>query len=362
VTKRQKNILFWILQIFGWALYGIAYFLLMRKSVEKSSFIGNMLFLFTYMVGFGITVMLRYYFRFLRKKVSRNGLMFALALCMMILACPLWYWVDIWISMKFWDPGYVKKFLQNVTIMSFVRATVMNFIPLLAWSTLYFAITYWMELQLEKKRAEDAIHLARKSQFEMLRYQLNPHFLFNSLNSTRALIDEDPKAAREMITELSEFLRYSLIDKDIAFRPLREELKALQHYLSIEKKRFEENLVIDYQVDPATEERRVLGFLIHPLIENAIKYGMKTSDTPLKLAIKTALEKEYLVIRICNSGKWIEKEEHDNETGNGTGTGLDNVKKRLENAYPENHYLRIDKGTDQVCVTIGIREIPGETA
>jgi len=195
----------------------------------------------------------------------------------------------------------------------------------------------------------------------MLRYQLNPHFLFNSLNSARALIDEDPRAAREMITELSEFLRYSLVDKDIAFRPLRDELRALQHYLSIEKKRFEEKLLIRYEVDPATEERRILGFLIHPLIENAIKYGMKTSETPLKLLIRANLDQGYLMIRICNSGRWIEMDEHDGTTGNGTGTGLVNVQKRLENAYPNNHIFRIEKQENQVCIIIGIHESEGKS-
>jgi two-component system LytT family sensor kinase len=240
--------------------------------------------------------------------------------------------------------------------MYIVRMTIVNFIPLLAWSTLYFGITWWMEWQRERRRAEEALHLARKSQFEMLRYQLNPHFLFNSLNSARALIDEDPRAAREMITELSEFLRYSLIDKDIAFRPLRDELRALQHYLSIEKKRFEEKLVIKYEVDPSTEQHRILGFLIHPLIENAIKYGMKTSETPLTLLIRTWLEQDYLMIRICNSGSWIEKDKHDSDSGNGTGTGLVNVQKRLENAYPGGYIFRVEKADNQVCIIIGIHE------
>jgi len=258
--------------------------------------------------------------------------------------------------MYFWDPLKAEIFREKFSWMLLVRMTIANFLPLLAWSTLYFGITYWMEWQQEKKRTEDALHLAQKAQFEMLRYQLNPHFLFNSLNSARALIDEDPKAAREMITELSEFLRYSLIDKDLSFRPLKEELHVLQHYLSIEKKRFENQLLIDYRIDPAAEDKPVLSFLIHPLIENAIKYGMKTSETPLRLSISASMENITLVIRIGNSGRWIEQEEHDQESGNGTGTGLVNVQKRLENAYPGRHYFRIEKDPGHVCIIIGIHE------
>jgi len=361
MTNKQKNLLFWVLNTGGWAIYAFVYFFLFRKTGETDDLSNKLLFLLTYLVGFCLTIVLRYLLRFLRKRIRQIYWTIILTIGILLIFGFLWYGIDIFISMNFWKPMQAKKLIQNLGFLFFLKISVMNFIPLLAWSTLYFGISYWMEWQLEKKRAEEALHLAQKSQFEMLRYQLNPHFLFNSLNSARALIDEDPRAAREMITELSEFLRYSLVDKDIAFRPLRDELRALQHYLSIEKKRFEEKLLIRYEVDPATEERRILGFLIHPLIENAIKYGMKTSETPLKLLIRANLDQGYLMIRICNSGRWIEMDEHDGTTGNGTGTGLVNVQKRLENAYPNNHIFRIEKQENQVCIIIGIHESEGKS-
>ncbi len=358
MTNKQKNLIFWILNIGGWAIYAFVYFFLFRKTGSKNDLTDTFLFLFTYLVGFILTIILRYIFRFIRKKVKLMGWTVISVIVILIISGYLWYYIDIRISLLFWDPDLAGKFIQGMNFMFFFRKAVLNFIPLLAWTTLYFGMTYWMEWQREKKRAEEALHLAQKSQFEMLRYQLNPHFLFNSLNSARALIDEDPLSAREMITELSEFLRYSLVDKDIAFRPLHEEIRALQHYLSIEKKRFEEKLIIEYQIDPETKERPILGFLIHPLIENAIKYGMKTSESPLKLLIRTSLDKDYLLIRICNSGTWIEKDQHD--PGMSTGTGLENVQKRLENAYPGNHFFRIEKSDKQVCIIIGIHESEGK--
>ncbi len=356
MTTRQKNILFWFLQTGGWALYGFVYFFLFRKVPQPDNNTDKLLFLFTYFSGFIITIGLRYLFRFLRIKMKLGPALFLLVIGILILACPLWYWIDIRVSMNFWDPKITQIFLKKFTLLTLVKGSVNSFIPMLAWCTLYFGITTWMEWQLEKKRAEEALHMAQKSQLEMLRYQLNPHFLFNSLNSARALIGEDPRAAREMITELSEFLRYSLIDKDVAFRPLREELGALQHYLSIEKKRFEEKLIIQYEVEPSAEQCPVLSFLIHPIIENAIKYGMKTSETPLKLLIRASVDWDNLVIRICNSGHWIEKGQHDKESGNGTGTGIENVRKRLENAYPGHHSFTIEKEEKSVCVIISIHE------
>jgi len=354
MSHNQKNLLFWILNTSGWVIFALVYFFLFRKTGTNDDLVNKLLFLFTYLVGFVLTIFLRYIFRFIRKKIKQISWTIITVAGILLVFCFLWYGIDIWISLYFWIPEMAQKFIQKISFMLLLRMSVQNFIPLLAWSTLYFGISYWMEWQREKKRAEEALHLAQKSQFEMLRYQLNPHFLFNSLNSARALIDEDPRSARDMITELSEFLRYSLVDKETAFRPLRDELRALQHYLSIEKKRFEEKLLIRYEVDPATEQRLILGFLLHPLIENAIKYGMKTSETPLKLLIRTFTDQDFLMIRICNSGTWIEKDQHDGESGNGTGTGLDNVRKRLENAYRDRHLFRIEKSENQVCIVIGI--------
>ena len=100
----------------------------------------------------------------------------------------------------------------------------------------------------------------------MLRYQLNPHFLFNALNSLRALVDEDEKNARQMVTELSEFLRYSLISKDLNNVPLKKEIEAIRNYLAIEKKRYEEKLEVVINIDPSTESCYLPSFLIHPVV------------------------------------------------------------------------------------------------
>ena len=122
--------------------------------------------------------------------------------------------------------------LAYLTLMALLNLTI----PF-GWSILYFGIKYGNEWILEKERADKANLLAQSAQLQMLRYQLNPHFLFNSLNSIRALINEDQKASKEMVTELAEFLRYSLTSKDFANVPLREEIEAIQHYLSLEKKK-----------------------------------------------------------------------------------------------------------------------------
>jgi len=221
-----------------------------------------------------------------------------------------------------------------------------------------FGIKYWRDWEDEKDRARKAAALVQRARLQLLRYQLNPHFLFNALNSVRALIQEDRKHAKEMITELSEFLRYSLIHRDHTDVPLREELDAIRHYLSIEKKRFEDKLQVKFNIDHEAEEYPILSFLIHPLVENAIKYGMKTSAMPLKIGIDAALQHGDLRVAVTNSGSWLSPLDDSARNLEGTGTGLSNVRSRLENAYPGRHRFTVEQSDGCVCVRIEIYQEP----
>ena len=210
---------------------------------------------------------------------------------------------------------------------------------LFGWSVLYFGMKYWLDWETEKKRALKAKSLAQHAQLQMLRYQVNPHFLFNALNSVRALIDEDKKNAKGMITELSEFLRYSLITRDHTEVTLKDELEAIRHYLSIEKKRYEDKLDVSFDIEPSAEDYPILSFLIHPFIENAIKYGMKTSPMPLRIRVNVSTKDGQLRIEVSNTGHWLQPATGPETKIEGTGTGLENVRARLENAYPNKYHL-----------------------
>jgi LytS/YehU family sensor histidine kinase len=227
-----------------------------------------------------------------------------------------------------------------------------NFPIFFVWSLLYFGIKYWNQSVYEHERAEKATILAQSAQLQMLRYQLNPHFLFNSLNSIWALIDEDKRASKDMVSELSEFLRYSLVSKNFSDIPLREELNAIRHYFSIEKKRFEEKLEVDFQVDEEAAEYPVLSFLLHPLVENAIKYGMRTSKMPLRIRVEAKIIAGSLHLGVSNTGKWIEPVEKPD--GTGTGTGLNNIRLRLENAFPGRANFSIGQVDEWVVAKISI--------
>jgi len=350
MKKKTNRKLFWILQIVGWTVYALSMYFLFSKT-KPDDYVSKVLFLYSYVLGFLMTSFaLRYLFRFLRKKIKSIQWLLIVVFLSILLIVPIWYFIDVFSSMLFWETSGIYAYYKKLSILTYLRKNYMSYVIYYGWTALYFGIKYWIEWQDERKRSEEALNLAQKAQLQMLRYQLNPHFLFNSLNSIKALVEEDKTSAKTMITELSDFLRYSLMDKDVAFRPLKEELDALKLYLSIEKKRFEEKIQISYNISDDANNKQVLSFLLHPIIENAIKYGMRSTELPLKIDISSFIENNSLVIEICNSGKWIEKDEGEGHYG--TGTGLDNVKKRLANAYVNAYQFEINKEDNSVCVKI----------
>jgi hypothetical protein len=221
-------------------------------------------------------------------------------------------------------------------------------LTLLAWSALYLGLRWWQELEDERARALEATTLAQQAQLDALRYQLNPHFLFNGLNSIRALIDEDAGRARRMITALSEFLRYPLTSAAGHDVPLSTEIAALRNYLALEQIRFEDRLQVTIDISEEAESAAVPSFLLHPLVENAITHGFSSSPTPLTLRVAARVRDEMLCVEVINSGRW--RPTHASADRRGTGTGLRNVQSRLEVVAPRAHQFSID---DQGgCVTV----------
>lgn len=352
MKKLNKNKLFWILNICGWSVLFL--FILL---VFYSNYLNNIITIIglgiTYLTGFLTSIGLRYIYR----KIGYKNRSIILTTIWIILICilfsHLWFIIDALLS----------TLIVNSTVLSsntFIRieGLITSRIPeLVAWSGFYYIINLWYEWNSEKQRAEKADLLAHKAQLQMLRYQLNPHFLFNSLNTIKALVEEDKQKAKEVITELSEFLRYTLISKNFSNVPLKNELEAIKHYFEIQKIRYEEKLEVYYNIESSAEEFPVLSFFIYPIVENAVKYGMKTSELPLKIWITAKVLKDELEIIIENTGKWISEKDKIMEIDIGTGTGIENVKARLENAFRKYFSFNIEQSEDKVIVKIKIRKI-----
>lgn len=350
---RQRNKLFWILNTLGWLVLLILTLMLFynERLGEYKSVIGVSI---TYAVGFVVTIGLRYiYMRFNYRKWSIAFTAFAVLIVSAVVT-HIWYWLDIAASIYFLY-GYDLRMYLLPNSLLMAESKVLSLFPILVtWSTFYFSYKLWLDWTQQKERAEKADILAHKAQLQMLRYQLNPHFLFNSLNSIRALVEADKETAKVIITELSEFLRYSLISRNYSNVPLKDEIEAIKHYFAIQKIRYEERLEVNFDIQPEAEEYPVLSFLIYPVIENAVKYGMETSTMPLKIDLGAKVFNGTLIINVRNTGKWIDKKQLPEENKTGTGTGIENVKQRLENAFPGGHRFETVKEENSVNVIIEI--------
>ncbi|WP_394835802.1 histidine kinase [Pendulispora rubella] len=251
------------------------------------------------------------------------------------------------------EPGY-RAFLRL-----FYNWTV----ALSAWTAVYFTYLYRRDLEVETERSLRATALATQARLNMLRYQVNPHFLFNSLNSVRALIRENPEAGCEMVTKLAEFFRYSLLDVHGPNTSFADELKAVQDYLAIQKVRFEERLEVTFDIDPDAESVKLPGFIVQPLVENAIKYGFQTSGVPLRVSLRAKREGPMLRIDVINTGHWISESAGAQDPlatlTDGTGTGLCNVRERLREAFPDRHvFTTADDANGHVRASIVVEVGP----
>ncbi len=311
----------------------------------------------TYFIPFLLSLLLRIFYRKNYVKDRTVFRSFIFILIVSVIASHLWYWIDALLTfLIFGNPDFLYMNIYSIE----ADIIVLKVPVLVAWSGLYYVIKLWTDLIVEKERAEKADLLAHKAQLQMLRYQLNPHFLFNTLNTIRALVEVDKDKAKKIVTELSEFLRYSLISKSSSVVPLSEEIKAIKHYVEIQKIRYEDKLNVKIDIQPGTEKIQILSFLIYPLIENAVKYGMKTSSLPLEIYLIARLNKNNFTIEVINTGKWIDNSNEVYSLDRGTGKGLENVKLRLENAYGKNQSFNIKEENNKVNVELQIKKIENE--
>ncbi len=192
-----------------------------------------------------------------------------------------------------------------------------------------------------------------KARLEVLRYQLNPHFLFNSLNSIYTLVWSQSRPAGDLVRRLAEFCRLTLTrGGDTA--TLAEEFATLRAYLDLERARWHDQLAVEIDLDPAVAERRLPPFLLLPLVENAIKYGGHTSPGLLRLRLSArALPDGAAVVEIANSGTWVEPDSRPEIAS--TGIGLENLRQRLARHLPGRHAFSIGPADGGVVARLEFR-------
>ena len=242
---------------------------------------------------------------------------------------------------------------EIISKMTFVEGYTGSITLMLTWSALYFAIKSYRVFQEVRESALKSAAMAHEAQLKMLRYQLNPHFLFNTLNAISTLIlEKNTELANRMVTKLSSFLRYSLDNDPLQKITLEQELQALQLYLDIEKVRFEERLSLELDIEDSANRALIPSLLLQPLIENAIKYGIARAEGGGHLKISARVFAGELLMEVSDDGPGCELV--NNNIPDAKGVGLRNTRERLATLYGSEHSIKLSK-TDPHGLTISIR-------
>jgi two-component system, LytTR family, sensor kinase len=204
---------------------------------------------------------------------------------------------------------------------------------LVCWSVLYFGIKFYESQRKQEEAMLKAVALAQEAQLKMLRYQLNPHFLFNTLNAISTLIlDNENRLANHAVTRLSEFLRYTLDQDPMKKVTLRQELEALELYLGTERLRFAERLRLEYAIDETAMDALVPSLLLQPLLENSLKYAVSSREEGGRVRIEGRVVDGWLELCVSDDGPGLRE---GTPTGERRGVGLRNTSERLAVLYGE---------------------------
>ena len=241
-------------------------------------------------------------------------------------------------------------FAEDVTYQSFLELSVIiRFIIMfvfLAWCALANILWYRLEEQsATQDRLLTAQNLSKEAELNKLRHQLQPHFLFNSLNSVYALTIVNPKEAGTMITKLAAFLRGTLKRDDEVWVNVAEEMEYIQLYLDIEKVRFSHRLNIDVVIDEESLLLCLPGTLLQPIVENAIKFGLYNTSALITISMHVKVEHQMLVIKVTNPY------DPDMKATGGTGFGLTAIKRRLYLLFADEQLLQTNATNDKLFIT-----------
>lgn len=343
--KKVSELTFWHYQCLGFGIFLFNDLLRSGNSFFTSP--GTVVYMvYLYSIFFGLTLLLRYIYRPLYKLKKSQLFYFIVISAVSFLVAALS--IELRNILRYSLTGTGESWLHLNRDFQYITNTLTSTWVFFVWGILYFSIKYWQDLNREYERSRASLLLASKAQLQMLRYQINPHFLFNSLNSIQGLMYQDLKKADLMLTELSEFLRYTLKFNTDIYVSLEDEFEIIEKYLFVEKIRFDDRLDYSIQLPTGLRKEKILCFLTQPLVENAIKHGMSSNPyDKIEIVISASVDGPDLVIIVTNTGKWVEN------VGDDT-TGIKNVKERLDNAYSGNYSLNFSDGSGIVKVEIKV--------
>lgn len=336
----KKSHIYWYFQIIGWSLYIILNSVYLGLTYSSSS--KDYLFYFLLLIAaIGISHLYRSVvirFRILEFKIPLQ----LLCITFFSLVKGFLFFIVILGLSKVMGLSNENPTLIDVTV------DVTNFAGIFfIWNTIYFGFHYFQNYKREEINSLRYLAASRESELKSLRAQLNPHFIFNCMNSIRALVDENPEKAKTAVTQLSNILRNSLLmdkSKDIE---LRDEMSLVKDFLDLEKIRYEERLCYEFKIEETVLTSRIPPFIIQSQVENAIKHGISKLPKGGKVLVEAAMVHNELLIKVTNTGQL-----HHGKAI--TGVGFVNSRQRLELLYGKKATISIVEQEDTVCVEIHI--------
>ncbi|RDV07584.1 sensor histidine kinase [Sphingorhabdus pulchriflava] len=319
----DKNRAFWNLHSAGW---GGATALYAATGIANNRPLDFLLpVLISSVTGYSISLLLSVVFRNVinqRPLITWGATFFSV-----MLATMLYAYIDTWVVQTIVEGADQTPFAQLVLGALFKDGLLLG-----GWSALYYAINYFVRAE---EQADQLLRLeaaATSAQLTMLRYQLNPHFLFNTLNSISTLVLlKQTEQANAMLSRLSSFLRFTLINEAEAKVTLSQEVETLKLYLDIEKMRFEERLRTEFDIDDDVTEALVPSLLLQPLVENAIKYAVTPQEDGADISINARRVGDRVRIIVADTGPGLQSSLPDPKLS--TGVGMANTRERLLQAY-----------------------------
>ena len=335
---------FWLLQLVGWGTYalvvaiGVAPHLHTHRIVAyETVFVAT-----TFLSSFGLHLLCR--------RLWRRGTPWASAMFQAVLACGLLA-IPCALAAQLTELSVGGIPITWHALLAAFEGVLYALFILLSWAGLYFTVKHYGALQAERERALEAEGLARQARLEALRYQLNPHFLFNTLNATSTLISEgDADGANAMLVRLSRLLRSTLEENTLEEIPLKREIAITEEYLAIEKARLGSRLNLNLAIAPDTLDVLVPALFLQPLVENAIRHGIGPCPEGGTLAIETFLAGERFHINVSDDGVGAHSTDGQREPERPRGgIGLANTIERLRVLYGAEHGLIVKWPAEGGC-------------
>jgi two-component system, LytTR family, sensor kinase len=352
VTESRKSPYFWRLQIAFWVAYsslqGIAGWALISIGIISRGSEGLLLELILLKSAYGLLITSSLRPLFVRIHSRRWH---PLRMILLLLGISLFY-ITVELLLMTHIPLLRRHFgslTENLSIGTnmMVLGFYLDLFFFALWVGFYFAGSLFFD-SLELSRRQ------QKSELALLRYQMQPHFLFNALTAVMA-VSGDKAKVEDLTQSLADYLRFSLNKRNEDYAPLGEELEALENYLHVEKIRFAEKLQCRIDADQEARCLNVPSHLVQPLLENAIKYGQQTSSMPLSIVIRARCDGESLQILVENSGSWMEPtpaHPDGKATDPGMRIGIGNLRRRLQLLYGDRAGLTHEHTPNRVRATV----------